>query len=233
MEKITCNVIKDLLPLYIDNVLSEDSSKLVKDHINTCESCRAYYDEMSDDSIPMATKNAETDKAALKYIKRKLATKRVCTILVTSLTVFLLAIGVYYLLFCKQRYMSYEETGLYVKENHLYAKDSYYCFYSYQDDSNKNLYIYLSTTYNQSHNKSGKDTYKEIFDTESEIIPTPENESDIENEPDFNNESVTNITQNVNKIYYVPEQYVKSLKNFERNKLDAAKDEFTLVWEAE
>ena len=45
MEKITCNVIKDLLPLYIDNVLSEDSSKLVEDHINTCESCRAYYDE--------------------------------------------------------------------------------------------------------------------------------------------------------------------------------------------
>ena len=91
----------------------------------------------------------------------------------------------------------------------------------------------MSTTYYQSHNKPGKDTYKEVFDTESEIIPTPENESDIENEPDFDNESDTDITQNVNKIYYVPEQYVKSLKNFERDKLDAAKDEFTLVWEAE
>ena len=232
MEKITCNVIKDLLTLYIDNVLSEDSSKLVEDHINTCESCRAYYDEMSDDSIPMAAKNAETDKATLKDIKRKLATKRVCTILVTSLAVFLLAIGVYYLLFCKQRYMSYEETGLCVKENHLYAKDSYYCFYSYQDDGNKNLYIYLSTTYYQSHNKQGRDTYKEIFDTDSEFIPASENESDIENEADFDKESDFDITRDVNKIYYVPKQYVKSLKNFERDKLDAAKDEFVLVWEA-
>ena len=40
------------------------------------------------------------------------------------------------------------------------------------------------------------------------------------------------ITQDVNKIYYVPKQYVKLLKNFERDKLDAAKDEFVLVWEA-
>ena len=30
MNKITCNVIKDILPLYIDGVVSEDTQKIVE-----------------------------------------------------------------------------------------------------------------------------------------------------------------------------------------------------------
>jgi uncharacterized protein YpmB len=39
MEK-TCDIIKDLLPLYLDNVCSEDSKRAVEEHIATCENCR-------------------------------------------------------------------------------------------------------------------------------------------------------------------------------------------------
>lgn len=39
MEK-TCDIIKDLLPLYIDGVCSEDSKRAVEEHLKTCESCR-------------------------------------------------------------------------------------------------------------------------------------------------------------------------------------------------
>ena len=30
--KITCNIIEDLLPLYIDDMVSEDSRQLVEEH---------------------------------------------------------------------------------------------------------------------------------------------------------------------------------------------------------
>ncbi|SHO53288.1 DUF4825 domain-containing protein [Anaerocolumna xylanovorans] len=50
MEK-TCDIIKDLLPLYIDGVCSEDSKRAVEEHIEGCESCKreleSYKGEIS------------------------------------------------------------------------------------------------------------------------------------------------------------------------------------------
>ena len=41
-----CNVIKDLLPLYIDECCSDESAKLVMEHLDACESCRKTYNQM-------------------------------------------------------------------------------------------------------------------------------------------------------------------------------------------
>ena len=35
--KITCDVIQDLMPSYIDGILSEDSKALVEEHMGTCQ----------------------------------------------------------------------------------------------------------------------------------------------------------------------------------------------------
>ena len=37
---ISCNVILDILPLYIDGAVCEDTKKLVKEHLEGCENCR-------------------------------------------------------------------------------------------------------------------------------------------------------------------------------------------------
>lgn len=42
-----CNVIKDLLPLYIDDCCSEESANIVKDHIKTCSECKSFYESMN------------------------------------------------------------------------------------------------------------------------------------------------------------------------------------------
>jgi len=41
-----CNVIKDLLPLYVDECCSEESTRLVAEHLDACASCRRIYDQM-------------------------------------------------------------------------------------------------------------------------------------------------------------------------------------------
>ena len=41
-----CNVIKDLLPLYVDECCSEERAKLVAEHLDACESCNKVYDQM-------------------------------------------------------------------------------------------------------------------------------------------------------------------------------------------
>ena len=33
MEKINCNVIQDILPLYIEDAVSEDTKELVEEHL--------------------------------------------------------------------------------------------------------------------------------------------------------------------------------------------------------
>lgn len=38
---ISCDIIKDLLPLYHDDVCSEDSRRLIEAHLEGCEACRA------------------------------------------------------------------------------------------------------------------------------------------------------------------------------------------------
>ena len=40
MKKISCNIIKDILPLYLDGVVSDDTRQMVEEHLRTCDQCR-------------------------------------------------------------------------------------------------------------------------------------------------------------------------------------------------
>ena len=41
--KVTCKVIQDLLPLYVDGVCSPDTAALVEEHLKDCEACQEAY----------------------------------------------------------------------------------------------------------------------------------------------------------------------------------------------
>ena len=44
--KYPCGIIKDLLPLYIDDIASTDTKMAVETHMAECENCREYYESM-------------------------------------------------------------------------------------------------------------------------------------------------------------------------------------------
>lgn len=46
MEKISCEIISDLLPLYCDQVCSQDSSRLVQEHLKNCPDCSELLKQM-------------------------------------------------------------------------------------------------------------------------------------------------------------------------------------------
>lgn len=64
MEK-NCKVISDLLPLYVDEACSDESKKIVEEHLKECEKCRLLTEDMkksiSDEKIP-----AQDDTQVLK-----------------------------------------------------------------------------------------------------------------------------------------------------------------------
>lgn len=49
---MNCNVVKDLLPLYLDDCCSEESRKLVEEHIKSCGSCGRLYESMKEPVKP-------------------------------------------------------------------------------------------------------------------------------------------------------------------------------------
>ncbi len=55
---MNCDVIKDLIPLYIDGCCSEESEKKVKEHLESCNSCKQFFLDMS-----APTDIIETEKA--------------------------------------------------------------------------------------------------------------------------------------------------------------------------
>lgn len=41
-----CEIIRDLIPLYLDDVCSEETRKLVEDHLSECKECQEYMKEL-------------------------------------------------------------------------------------------------------------------------------------------------------------------------------------------
>jgi len=61
---ISCDVIKDLLPLYHDGVCNQSTTKLVIGHLNECESCRVYLAKISSTTIDNQIKTERQDVIA-------------------------------------------------------------------------------------------------------------------------------------------------------------------------
>ena len=46
MMKTECSIVKDLLPLYVENMVSKETAQFVLDHLNVCADCKAEYDAL-------------------------------------------------------------------------------------------------------------------------------------------------------------------------------------------
>ena len=60
--KYECEVIRDLLPLYTDNVCSESSRRMVEEHLQECQSCRDLLIRLQATEIDQ---DLETEKTAV------------------------------------------------------------------------------------------------------------------------------------------------------------------------
>ncbi|HEY8362800.1 MAG TPA: zf-HC2 domain-containing protein [Tissierellaceae bacterium] len=86
--KVTCNIVKDLLPLYVENLTSEDTRKIVEEHIENCQDCRRELESMKNyKEIPI-----DTNMEPFKKIEKKLFKNKVETIVFTALLVLIFSI---------------------------------------------------------------------------------------------------------------------------------------------
>ena len=70
--KYSCNLIRDLLPLYCDRVCSKDSEEAVQEHISTCEECKNIYIGMQQ-SVSMDSARYEKQQFdSMQKVKKKI-----------------------------------------------------------------------------------------------------------------------------------------------------------------
>ena len=97
-----CGIIKDLLPLYIDDVCNEESKQAVYNHLSECEKCRSYYETMksTEDFVEKKSNNSEDGKMAnsLKNVKNTI-NKKIRNIVLCAVTAVLVVIVGFNILF--------------------------------------------------------------------------------------------------------------------------------------
>ena len=70
MKNNRCGIVRDLIPLYIDGVCSEESTEMVRNHIENCKECRDIYESMKDESIEASVYN-ETEKVIGRHRQKE------------------------------------------------------------------------------------------------------------------------------------------------------------------
>lgn len=159
-----CNLIKDILPLYVEDMVSADTREFVSNHLEHCAECRAELERMR--SPAKFVPDIDTDIVPLKKIKKDLFIKRLQTIFFTAIiacAVVMIAFGV----LTSPKFFPYSDDLLNVVDNHsgeiIVAFDDrvtgYTCTKEFYEESGAEVYrinawtttwdLYLSNRGNQ------------------------------------------------------------------------------------
>ena len=128
-----CNIIKELLPLYVENMVCEDTIYFIEEHNSTCEKCRNKLKSM--ESLNMLDENTKEtindDITNLKNFKKEW--KRKNRILIRNRTLlivicFFIAMAILAINFYKKDFT--DTQGIHVLGNRAHINDGICPYYN-------------------------------------------------------------------------------------------------------
>ncbi len=120
--KNECSIVRDLLPLYVEQMVSAETGGFVKAHLVECTECREEYEQMKEVQVGQEGKRGPEEKenkeavAPLVTIQRKLRKQKIKTILCTGLFLVALFVSAFALLSIPA-YFPYEADLFTIKDN--------------------------------------------------------------------------------------------------------------------
>ena len=203
-KTIRCGVIKDLLPLYADGVLSDESRELVEAHLGECPECAEYLRKLRDPELSGAKKRAAEGRSALKKIRKTLRIRRLLTALITAACVAAAAGGIFYGVVVRETYIPYEESGLFVSADgeYLQTERNYHAMHGVYTDGGDAEFIYLTTTVYENMRKK-----QSVYNIE--LLTEAGRTTRQVGEDDGSSSYLPVETQVCTEIWYVPEDTAK------------------------
>lgn len=110
--KLSCNIIRDLLPLYAEGMVSEDSREVVEAHICDCPPCRDVLAELRQETVVPS----QIDTAPLAHLERNIRRRRISAAMLAILITATVLFGIFNYLY-SPLYLSAEEAVVGVTEN--------------------------------------------------------------------------------------------------------------------
>jgi len=158
--KITCDIIRDLLPLYAEDMVSEDSKQLVDEHLCQCDPCTRVLAALKK-KVPLPV---ETDPEPLNKVRKMILRRRVLSVfaaLLTLATVFSFVITWLFVPF--QLTMDQALDDFYVKDGHIVIDYSPYVTGRSQTGFNDNWFINQYSTRYDMWKGDNRRSIEEVF----------------------------------------------------------------------
>lgn len=102
--KISCNIIQDLLPNYIEKLTSNESNQEIEQHMSACEDCKKAYEQMNSE----IRSTVKVPVKELKFLKKVKRTRKLAALLTIILALIL-------------SYMLYETEFKYTNDKNVLA----------------------------------------------------------------------------------------------------------------
>lgn len=134
--KLSCKVIEDILPMYYDSVCSEETAKLVEDHLEQCPDCSNMLEQLRteidipsipvDDTKPLKEIQEKWKKSEWSWIK-----KGILLTLAALLVVVAISTGIWYFGYARgywkmTKNMEHTPENLsYTSSDYMVKKDGY------------------------------------------------------------------------------------------------------------
>ena len=96
--KKECEIINDLLPNYVENLVSEETKKFVNEHISNCEQCKKQLEILREDRNKINLKSKDEQKIELDYLKKynkKMIILKIILITIITLITISIAFSIY------------------------------------------------------------------------------------------------------------------------------------------
>ena len=186
--KYKCNIVKDLLPLYVEDVTSQDSNKIIEEHLKECEECKKHYEELKDGSFIEELKeeqvNEENHKKTMKTIKKKIILGKLFFALISAIVVIITLFSTYSYMNNKIVPIQYDNNISVIERNgniyavlknntYINAKSKSVEITNEEGKTEKFLYFYFSTTLWENTFKPLSDYYTEYI-----LIPSDKEKAD-------------------------------------------------------
>lgn len=210
MDKVHCNIIQDLLPLYADDVVSPESKAMVDAHLISCPKCREILEEIRS-SIPVPQ---HSDTTLFKKIKRKQRIKTVVLAVVIVLF-FYAIIGAPVVAYVKDSFVEYNAEDCIVSESQdgspiIEMSDrakgaNIYYLYDVDDSGNTEVYICIDSNRRSAVYDFISRLYKLDFSGDSiYVTPTLGISEQAQNYSNFPGVQALLFDGTVTAIYYLP-----------------------------
>lgn len=100
--KENCNIVKDLLPNYIENLTCGETNQFIEKHLRECPDCKQIFENMKKDLNINTTTN---DKKVVKYFKKYKNKLKIFKIALVLILLIALGTMTYYYFYMKNAYI--------------------------------------------------------------------------------------------------------------------------------